>query len=78
MNINIYIENEIGKQITHCAEVAGKSRNAIIREALKEWLRRHQASEWPPSIQKFKGVRELDAFESHRDELKSPKEDPFA
>ncbi len=78
MNINIYLEDGLGKQINQVVEISGKTRNAIIREAIKEWLEHHQVKQWPASILKFKGIPDIEPFESGRDELLPPKEDPFA
>jgi len=77
MNINIYIEDKLGEKIKDSAQLLGKSRNAIIREAIKEWLQHHKAHQWPSSIKKFKGIDNVSNFESYRDELTSIKEDPF-
>ncbi len=77
MNINIYVEDNLGKKIKERAELLGKSRNSIIREAIKEWLQHHKANQWPTSVQKFKGVSDFPPFESHRSELTNPAEDPL-
>jgi len=77
MNINIYLEEELGRRITQQAEVLGKSRNAIVREALKEWLAHHKSQRWPASIRKFTGDAEFPEFESHRQELNQPEDDPL-
>lgn len=78
MNINIYLEDYLGKEITKQATVLGKSRNTIIREAIKDWLTHHEEHEWPACIQTFQGCEESKPFESYRNELTPPKEDPFA
>jgi len=78
MNINIYVEDDVGKEITKSAASMGKTRNAVIREALKEWLLRHRVRKWPASVKKFTGLADFPAFELYRDELEQPDEDPFA
>lgn len=79
MNINIYIENNLGNQLTGIAKTLHKARNAIIREAIQEWIVHHKTQQWPPCIRNFKGLREkkIPRFESYRDELTEPKSDPF-
>jgi len=77
VNINIYLENNLGDQIKAQAKTLGKSRNAIIREAIREWLMHHKARKWSPIVRNFKGVPEFTRFESYRSELTEPKEDPF-
>ena len=78
MNINIYLEDSLGKQLNQYTKLIGKSRNAIIREAVKEWINLHGVKEWPSSILKFKGIDDTVSFESHRNDLLPPKEDPLA
>ena len=78
MNINIYIEDSLGNYPNQYAKQTGKSRNALIREAVKEWIVHHGMKQWPVSVLKFSGVKEIPAFESYRDELLPPKEDPLA
>ncbi len=79
MNINIYVENNLGQQLQEFAKTLHKSRNAIIREALQEWVAHHKALEWPPCILNFNGLKESKTprFESTRRELTEPKDDPF-
>ena len=77
MNINIYLEDLLAKSLNHYVKQSGQTRNAIIREAIKEWLAQHEIKKWPNSILKFKGVREAAAFESYRSDLLPPKEDPL-
>lgn len=78
MNVHVYLEDALGQQLTQYAKTLGKSRNLLIREAVKEWLQHHRAKAWPKSICKFKGVPDMAAFESYRNDLLPPKEDPLA
>ncbi|WP_423063327.1 ribbon-helix-helix domain-containing protein [Candidiatus Paracoxiella cheracis] len=77
MNLNVYIEDDLGKEIKHLAKKLGKSRNSIVREALKEWVVLHGIAEWPESVLKFSGVSDFTALEEDRKILKPPEEDPF-
>lgn len=77
MNINIYLEDKLAKSLNYYVKETGQSRNAIIREAVKEYITSHQEKKWPDSVLKYKGTKNTKAFESHRDELTPPKEDPF-
>lgn len=78
MNINIYFEDSLGKNLNQYAKQLGKTRNAIVREAVKEWLDHHQTAKWPRSILKFSAIDDLPSFESHRIDLATPNEDPLA
>lgn len=78
MNINIYIEDSLGKCLNEQTKQRKTTRNAIIREAIKEWLTHHEIKKWPHSILTFQGIANAPSFESHRVDLFPPKEDPFA
>lgn len=77
MNINIYLEDTLADSLNYYVKETGQSRNAIIREAVKEYILSHQETKWPDSILKYKGTKGVESFESHRDEMLPPKEDPF-
>lgn len=78
MNVNIYLEENLAHQLDEYIEQSGTKRNAVIREAIKEWLARHQPQKWPDCIMNFKGDPDFPAFESFRENLLPPKEDPLA
>jgi len=75
MNINIYLEETLAKSLNQCVKQTGASRNAIIREAINEWILHHQVKHWPTSILNFKGVAKTPSFESFRDELTPPSDE---
>jgi hypothetical protein len=77
MNINIYLEDTLAQSLNYFVKETGQSRNAIIREAVKEYIIAHQEQKWPDSVLKYKGTKGITPFESHRDDLLPPKEDPF-
>lgn len=78
MNINIYLEDALANSLNVCAKRFHKPRNALIREAVKEWILHHEVTDWPKSIVNFSGIPGATAFESHRKDLLPPDEDPFA
>lgn len=75
MNVNIYVEDKLGKEINQMAKALGKSRNAVIREALKEWVIHHGRHEWPNIVKNYAGVKDFPNFEEYRNELKEKKEE---
>lgn len=77
MNINIYLEDSLAKQLNYFAKQSHLSRNAIIREALREWVQHRTTEKWPASVLRFNGYSEIPAFESTRSELKEPKDNPL-
>lgn len=79
MHFNIYIDDNIGLQLAKLAKTEKKTRNALIREAIKEWVEQHsEKPKWPAEVLAFKGIKSFPAFESHRKNVKPPEEDPFA
>ena len=77
MNINIYLEDTLANSLNDYVKKLHKSRNAIIREAVNDWIKNHERRKWPASIITFKGVANLTPFESFRQELLPPDEDPL-
>jgi len=70
MNFNVYFEDELGAKLEAISRKSGQSRNALIREAVREFLHRYEPSEWSESIKKFSGLEQEGInFESYRDEL---------
>ena len=78
MNFNIYLDDETGQRLNHVAEQAGETRNALIRQAVSEWLNRHGKPNWPDAVLAFKGMADIPLFEASRDRLKPPAADPLA
>jgi hypothetical protein len=78
MNFNIYLDDETGQRLNRAAQEAGESRNAVIRQAVAEWLARHTLPQWPDTVLDFQGLPETPTFESTRDQLKPPAVDPLA
>lgn len=78
MNFNIYLDDETGQQLLAAAEQAGETRNAVIRQAVSDWLARHGQSGWPDAVLAFAGEPDLPAFEDARQTLAAPASDPLA
>jgi predicted transcriptional regulator len=76
MTFSIYLDDKLAARLKRTAEQSRKSRNAIIREALAEWLSRSQPNQWPKAVREFRGVRNAPRFEAYRKELRPPRE-PF-
>lgn len=78
MNFNIYLDDETGQQLNQVAKRAGESRNALVRQAVSEWLNRHAKPQWPDEVLAYKGMAGMPSFEAGRDRLTSPIDDPLA
>ena len=78
MNFNIYLDDETGQQLAQVAKQVGESRNALVRQAVSDWLNRHGKPQWPDEVLAFKGMADMPPFEASRDKLKPPATDPLA
>jgi hypothetical protein len=78
MHFNIYLDDETGQRLTAAAKVRGENRNAVIRHALQEWLRREGRPEWPAVVLSHMGDPDMLPFETGRDQLVPPSADPLA
>jgi hypothetical protein len=77
MNFNFYLDDQTGEQLNRAAKRSGQSCNALIQEAVADWLARRGQSQWPTEVLQFQGIRNLPPFESTRDKLKFPEIDPL-
>lgn len=78
MHFNVYLDDQIGTALNKAVKKSGKKRNALIREALAEWLHRHLQTEWPREVLEFQGIKEGIDFEKYREHVTKPKDDPFS
>ncbi len=77
MNVTIYIEDSIGYQVNHAAKHLGKTRNAIFREAIEEWCKKHTITQWEAGFFDFEPIKNCPDFTQYRHELEHPNEDPL-
>lgn len=77
MNFTVYIEDFMAEKVIAVAKIQGKTRNAIVREALEEWYERHAISHWEPGFFDFEPISDLPDFSNYRLEFKPLKEDPL-
>ena len=78
MNINIYLQGQLLERIDRLARETGRSRSALIREALEAWLARRSASAWPAVLREWRGDPGFPPFEGGRDDNPQRPDDPFA
>jgi metal-responsive CopG/Arc/MetJ family transcriptional regulator len=76
MNFSVHLGDELVERINQAARENGKTRNALIREAVAEWLARRATRTWPAEVMKFRGIASLKRFEENRKELGPPRS-PF-
>jgi len=78
MHFNVYFDDVTGQRLTAVAQQVGESRNALIRQAVSEWLARHEQPQWPDAVMDFKGLPDMPPFEAGRERLNPPTDDPLA
>lgn len=78
MHFNIYLDDDTGLRLGAAAEQGGETRNALIRRAVREWLNRQSQPMWPEAVLAHEGMADLPPFETGREELRAPAEDPLA
>ena len=76
MNFNIYLDDEMARQLQKETQISHLSRNAIIREAINSWLN-NKKKQWPEEILNYQGDADFSSFERYREELEKIKDDPF-
>lgn len=77
MNVNIYLEDTLYKQLSSFSKKMHLNRNLIIRIALKEWLQAHAKKDWPQDFFNMEGCEDFPSAEELRKGLKEPPEDPL-
>lgn len=78
MNLSVYLPEKLENKLSLIAQHRHASKNAIVREALEEWMaHNYPASNWPPHFFDFRAVEETPDFSSYRSDLAPAKEDIF-
>jgi predicted transcriptional regulator len=78
MNFSIHVDDELGNALDQLARVEHRSRNALIREALREFVASRQRQRWPESVKRLAGADPgLPPFEDHRGDLGAVADDPL-
>lgn len=78
MNLSVYLPPKLASQLSLIAKQQQTSKNAIVKEALEEWLTHHYLrASWPPQFFDFQAVENAPDFSVYRNELAPPKEDIF-
>jgi predicted transcriptional regulator len=74
MNFNLYLEDKLAQKLQALSQSTGKSRNALVREAIQLLISQHQRSQWSSKIFDFQGLTDAICFEAYREEFIPPSE----
>lgn len=78
MNFSIHLDDKAVEDLDRLSRKTGRKRNALIRQAVELLLDSTRKKEWPRQVFALAGaVKDLVPFESYREELPPPDEDPF-
>ena len=75
MKFGVYMDPETARQIESLAKKMGKTRNALVNIAVKEFMRSRSEGVWPESVARWLAVgkpasiRNFEGFEANRAEL---------
>lgn len=78
MNHNIDLDDETGRRLVKAAEDAGETCNALIRQAVGDWLALRAQPRWPDAVIDFQGIADLPRFEAGREHQQARPADPLA
>lgn len=79
MNFNIYVPKEIGFKLSQAAKALHCSRNAIVTEAINQWLQKHTSPNWPATFFDFAPLQDVPNFKALRSDLADvSNEDPLS
>jgi len=79
MHFNIYLDDETGAQLKRLATRLGTTRNALIREAMRDFVSRKGRRQWSDRVLRFTPDPAMAPFESLREETEAEAtRDPLA
>jgi metal-responsive CopG/Arc/MetJ family transcriptional regulator len=73
MNFSVHLNDQMVERLNQAARERGKTRNALIREAVGEWFDRRRPTKWPAEVMNFRGIRGIKRFEENRKNLRPPR-----
>jgi Arc/MetJ-type ribon-helix-helix transcriptional regulator len=76
MTFSIHLDEPTAEALARAVQETGRTRNALIREAVRQWLASADHAEWPDVVRHFKGDPKAVRFEEYRAGLCEP-QDPF-
>jgi predicted transcriptional regulator len=78
MNFSVHMDDEAVEMLAEIARETGKTRNALVTQAVRDFIERNRRKAWPPSVEAHMRSRldtsDLASFESYRTELEPPPE----
>lgn len=66
MNFSIHLDDRLAAALKREAARVRRPRNALVAEAVRQWLDRARRNTWPPELTDFEPFTDLEPFERHR------------
>ena len=66
MNFSIHLDDRLAAALKREAARSKRPRNALVTEAIRQWLDKQRRSTWPDELRDFEAFTDLEPFESHR------------
>ena len=73
MNFSVHLNDELVERLNQAARESGKTRNALIHEAVAERFGRRWPAKWPAEVLNFRGIPRITRFEENRKKLRLPR-----
>ncbi len=70
MNFSIHLDETTAKKLARQVGRGTRTRNAVVTQAVKEWLERAEHQEWPRELLDFAGAPKMAPFENGRSRQK--------
>jgi hypothetical protein len=77
VNFNVYLDDPTVERLNKLARRQSTTRNALIREAVGQFLAQQGPQGWPEAVMAFDGAPDVQPFEAPRKALKAPRKDPL-
>lgn len=77
MSFHVYLEPDLESKLDSLCQKTGKKRNAIVREALRDYVDVHLSPDWPTEVFNFTPDKNLVPFENFRGDLSIERDDIF-
>lgn len=66
MNFSVHLDEALAKELALLVKRSKKNRNALINEALRQFVAQKRRSEWPRELLEAEPPPGVEPFEKHR------------
>jgi hypothetical protein len=66
MNFSVHVDEALAKELAQLVKRTKKNRNALVNEALRQFVAQKRRAEWPPELLEADPPGAVAPFETHR------------